>query len=106
MKRAHLLILTILAVAGPALAASDISVIQKDESFSTPSITIHVGDTVLWGNADDFTHNISVHNLDGSLTDLGVQAHGQVIRHTFDAAGSYRVVCKVHPKMKMTVVVN
>ena len=106
MKRAHFVILAVLAAAGPALAGSDISVIQKDQSFSVPTLSVHSGDTVMWGNADDFNHNISVQVPGGAALDKGIQAHGQVIRHTFDAAGSYRVFCKIHPKMKMTVVVE
>jgi len=106
MKRAHFVLFAVLAAAGPALAGADISVIQRDQAFSTPTLSVHAGDTVMWGNADDFNHNISVKVEGGAATDMGIQAHGQVIRHTFDAAGSYRVFCKIHPKMKMTVVVE
>ncbi len=106
MKCAHLVILAVLTIASPALAGADVSVIQKDQSFSTSRLAIHAGDTVLWGNADDFNHNIAVQTSGGAVTDLGLQAHGQVIRHSFDAAGSYRIFCHIHPKMKMTVVVE
>ena len=104
LKLPLLIGLAVTALAQSA-AAADVSVIQKDQAFSQPSITIQPGDTVMWGNADDVDHNITVKGGDVA-TDFGVQKPGHVIKRLFDATGAYRVICHIHPKMKMTVIVQ
>jgi plastocyanin len=89
-------------VALPALAA-DLSVSQKNRTFSTPSLTVHVGDTVHFENFDDVTHNITVKDAEDDTADLGLQKPGVEVSHRFDAKGRYRVVCSIHPRMRMTV---
>jgi len=106
MKPLPLAGLAALVVAFPALAtdsSSTISVIQKDMSFSQAVVTLHVGDEVMWGNADDVDHNISVSGA-GVEVDHGLQKPGHIIKQAFEVAGSYRVICHIHPKMKMTVI--
>ncbi len=105
VKVARIVLLAALATALPALAA-DIGVVQKDQTFSKPEMTVAVGDTVLFGNADDVTHNISVKTPEGAEIDKGLQKHGEVIKQTFDSAGVYQIRCKIHPKMKMKITVK
>lgn len=89
----------------PAFADS-IGIVQKDQTFSKLSLTVASGDTVMWGNDDDVTHNITIRNPDGKVVDMGAQKHGQVIKARFDDPGVYAVRCSIHPKMKMAVVVQ
>ena len=106
MKRQTLLCLLVLVCAFPARATdapTTISVIQKDQMFSQPVVTLRVGDTIMWGNADDVDHNIAIQGGAGEI-DHGVQKPGRVIKQTFDVAGNYRVICHIHPHMKMTVI--
>jgi plastocyanin len=64
-----------------------------------------VGDTVRFENADTVTHNITVKGSseDDDAEDLGLQKPGAAVAHKFTARGSYRVICSIHPRMKMTV---
>jgi plastocyanin len=98
--------LAAVAAAGafPALAA-DLSVIQQNQAFSSSSMSVHVGDKLTFNNQDDVTHNITVKGgADDDADDLGLQKPGKTVSYTFDAKGSYRVICSIHPKMKMTVI--
>ena len=102
MKISHLVALSVLAVAMPALAA-DLSVSQSNQTFSSPNLAVHVGDKVVFHNNDTVTHNITVKSGDGDADDLGLQKPGVAVNYKFEAAGAYRVVCSIHPRMKMTV---
>ncbi len=90
--------------AAPALAA-DVGVVQKNQTFSSGMLAVHVGDTVRFENADTVTHNVTVKGAgdDDDTDDLGLQKPGASVVHKFTAHGSYRVICSIHPRMKMTV---
>ena len=65
---------------------------------------MHVGDTVKFNNVDTVTHNITIKGgADDDADDLGLQKPGQAVSHKFDAKGVYRVVCSIHPRMKMQI---
>jgi plastocyanin len=88
----------------PAWATNQ-SILQKDQAFSQKAVTIQAGDTVNWGNADDVNHNITIRG-GGQDVDLGLQKRGVILSHTFATSGVYSVICRVHPRMKMTVTVQ
>ena len=104
MKLLRYLLLAAVFVAAPALAA-DLAITQKNQTFSEASITVHAGDTVRFMNADTVTHNITVNGAgdDDDADDLGLQKPGAAVSHKFAAHGTFRVVCSIHPRMKMTV---
>ena len=99
MKFAHVFALAALGAAFPALAA-DLSVGQQNQTFSMPSMNVHVGDKVTFNNQDDITIK---GGADGDAEDLGLEKPGKSVNYTFDAKGAYRVICSIHPKMKMTI---
>ena len=106
MRRRKYALLAAGLLAGPALAA-DMSVIQKDLVFNQTAITVGIGDKVMWGNADHVTHNIHIKGIGNAFDeDMGLQKYGMVISHNFDVAGSFQVICSIHPHMKMIVVVK
>lgn len=104
LQRSRLGLTVLFLGALPALAA-DLSVSQKNKTFSVPSLSVQVGDTVHFKNFDDVTHNITVKGggSDDDTDDLGLQKPGVEVSHRFDAKGRYRVVCSIHPRMRMTV---
>ena len=103
MRKTHRLLLAVVAIATPALAG-DLTIIQKDQTFSVSSLTLQTGDVLTFKNMDSIVHNIAVHAAgDDDITDLGNQKPGEQVVHTFDKAGFYRVVCNIHPRMKMIV---
>jgi len=102
MKLHRLIALAALACAVPALA-SDLSVTQSNQTFSSSVMTVHAGDKVSFHNSDTVTHNITVKSGSGDADDLGLQKPGGVVSYKFETKGAYRVVCSIHPRMKMTV---
>ena len=86
-----------------ARKAASGSVTISDFKFSPASITVNEGDTVTWTNSGPTAHSATAGN--GSF-DTGVFPRGQSRSHTFDAAGTYSYICRPHPFMKGTVVVQ
>lgn len=86
-----------------ALAATTHTISQKDKAFSSKEITVAVGDSVTFANDDSVKHNILVKDIDFNS---GMQDPGASATATFASAGKFKVRCGIHPKMKMTVVVQ
>ena len=102
MKLLSMACLGLAAIATVAFAA-DVPVSQKNQTFSSLALTVHVGDKVIFENDDTVTHNITVKGSDGDADDLGLQKPGQKLGYKFETKGVYRVICSIHPRMKMTV---
>ena len=79
---------------------------QANKAFDTETVTIKTGDSIVFTNQDDVTHNIQITNDKGDISDRGLQKPGQNITATFDTPGEYRVRCAIHSKMKATVIVQ
>ena len=104
---ARCVLIGIVAWATPALAAN-LSVFQKNLTFSTASLTLQPGDRMTIHNADNVTHNITVRGAgeDANSDDLGLQKPGGDVSYVFQARGIYTVVCSIHPRMRMVVTVK
>jgi plastocyanin len=72
-----------------------------DERVTPNSITIAVGETVTFVNADDDEHTATGPEFDTGEMDPGVS-----VTITFDEAGSFDFVCQFHPEMRGTVIVE
>jgi cytochrome c peroxidase len=92
-----------LAAVAVGVRAANLTIEQSGQQFSEKSASVGVGDTIVFANHDDVTHNINVINDDDDATDLGLQKPGQNITYKFDKAGRFKVRCSIHPSMKMTV---
>jgi plastocyanin len=88
-----------------ARAAANVTITARDFFWSPDSVTIQVGDTVTWTNAEGF-HNVllgdSRLNQPGFPTDAAWQPPP---KRTFTEPGSYTYVCEVHPGMTGTITV-
>src|SRR5437868_861187 len=98
----------IVGVAGivlvPALAGEHI-ITQKDRAFSQTAITIKLGDSINFKNADAVTHNVfSVSQ--GMEFDIRRQAPGGSSTVAFQKEGVAEVRCSIHPRMKLLVTVQ
>ena len=86
-----------------ARAAANVTITARDFFWSPDTVTIQVGDTVTWTNAQGF-HNVllgdSRLNQPGFPTD---PAWNPPPQQTFDEPGSYTFICEVHPGMTGTV---
>jgi plastocyanin len=103
-RRAALLagLLVMCAFAGFAAAAQIHHISQSGRNFSQDEIAINAGDTIRFTNDDEFLHQIFI-SAPGMTFDSAEQAPGQVIEVQFPAAGTYTVLCHIHPKMHLTV---
>ena len=85
------------------LAASQISVSQKGREFTPQSVTIKRGESVLVVNDDaDLRHHAYV-DSDKFNYDSGDQEPGSKTSIAFPVAGTFEVLCAIHPKMKLSV---
>jgi plastocyanin len=71
--------------------------------FGPQTITVPVGTTVTWTNADDIPHtSVSTEGVFKSK----VLDTDEKFSYTFTKAGTYPYYCTIHPKMIGTVVVQ
>src|SRR5437868_2641740 len=95
------------AGAAVTLADGPLTVTQKGLKFSTEELRAHKGETVVFVNDDRTSHNITVTGeANGVNVNGGLQAPGGEFRMPFAKAGTYAISCGIHPKMKMTVIVE
>lgn len=88
----------------PAQAAT-ITVTQQNRSFSVPTVSIAVGDTVHFLNQDDFAHQMYVVSPAFGF-DSDEQDPGQGTDIRFTVPGTYTVHCHIHPRMALRVDVH
>ena len=76
---------------------------QKGRIFSVASLHISPGDTIRIVNDDaDLQHHAYIDSNDFRF-DSGDQEPGGSADITFPAAGTFTVLCGIHPKMKLVV---
>lgn len=93
------LCLGLLAFAGQAAAAEHM-IDTNGFSFEPEVMTIQVGDTVTWTNADNGLHNVVAD--DNSFTSGPPSTDSWVFSHTFTTGGTYGYSCEVHADQGMT----
>jgi plastocyanin len=107
MSRRKLLASTLVltaAVAGttaPALAGATRMVSVRDNVFRPSSLTARAGDTVVWRWAGRAPHNVRVSSGPQRFGSR-IQTRGSY-RRTVRRRGTYRIVCTIHPGMRMTL---
>ena len=102
--RAALAIVTVLTslAAGQAIAA-DAQVKIANFTFDPPILTVKVGATVIWINADDIPHVVS--EKDGKFRSSALDTDDK-FSHTFSAAGTVEYFCAIHPHMTGKIVIT
>jgi plastocyanin len=105
MRKVALTVLIPLTGLSAIAYAADTTIRQKGRVFSAESITVKKGDTVTFLNDDNLPHNIASTSA-GNQFNLGSQAPGAQTPVTFKQAGEVKVICAIHPRMKMTVTVT
>jgi plastocyanin len=83
--------------------AAEHAVQIADSAFSPATMTISVGDTVTWTNADGRPHTVT---SDGGAFDSGNLDEGQAFSFTFSEPGTYTYHCNYHGEMQATIVVE
>jgi plastocyanin len=87
----------------PPTRAAQHAVQIADSAFSPATMTIAVGDTVTWTNADGRPHTVT--SNDGAF-DSGNLNEGQVYSFTFSEPGKYTYHCNYHDQMQASIVVE
>lgn len=86
-------------------ATGQVMVVMRNIAFNPPSITIHVGQTVVWRNDDSVPHTSTSGTCPGGVCtampgwDSGTLNHGQSFSHTFTTAGTFPYFCRIHGAM-------
>jgi plastocyanin len=107
MKRVMGLMLAMtIGLTAVALAEKDAdgpAVTIKEMKFSPRSLTIKIGQTVTWTNADSRDHTVVADDGTFQSENLG---KGDSFSHTFKDAGKFPYVCSYHPRMKGQIIVE
>jgi plastocyanin len=105
-RNAFLLCMALPMASGIAYAAVTVHTVDQAKlQFSVSEIRIKKGDSVRFMNSDRPAHNILVKAADGVLNS-GLQQPGQPFEVPFTKEGTFPVTCGIHPKMRMTVIVE
>ncbi len=83
-------------VAPGAAHADSVFVFAQSQSFSPKALDVLTGDTVIWRNTSEKTHNVK---FDGGVYNSGRFGPGEVRNHVFPAAGVYAYHCTIHTGM-------
>jgi len=73
--------------------------------FTPASVEISRGDTLAIHNDDEYVHQVFIDSPDFKF-DSREQDVGQTVEVQFPAAGTYQVLCAIHPRMRLDVVVK
>jgi amicyanin len=86
-----------------AVAVDGKQVVVDNFSFTPATAAVPVGTTVTWTNHDDIPHNVVSPEQKFKSPVLDTD---ETFSHTFDAAGTYKYYCSIHPRMTGQVVVR
>ena len=89
--------------------AEGVRVRLESSNFDPSELTIPAGTTVLFLNADSYTHTVTEGTggqaVDDPVVDREI-AQNRSVRVTFDEPGTYDITCKIHPSMQLTITVE
>ena len=77
------------------------AIVIQNFSFNPATLTIKVGSTVTWTNADPMPHQIK-----STIFNSAVLNNGDTFKFTFSTIGDYDYSCAIHPSMKGKIIVT
>jgi len=90
-------------LSGSAVAlAAETSIKQKGRLFTPSEVSVKKGDTLMFVNDDNITHNVYSAST-GNQFNLGAIAPGNSTPVTFKNSGTVDILCAIHPSMKMSL---
>jgi plastocyanin len=91
--------------AAPEKRGSTVKV--EDDFYSPTSLTVSSGTKVKFNWTGNHKHNVvKKKGPGGSFSSIATSADGVQFQHKFSKSGTYKIICTIHPEMKMTVKVN
>ena len=97
-------VLLVLTFASVGAIAADRVVHQRGRAFSVDTMNVPLNQPVIFLNDDTVPHNIMSTSADNAF-DLGSQSPGDATPVSFSVAGSLVVICAIHPRMHLTIIV-
>lgn len=88
-----------------AAGAAELVVSQKKKRFDPKLLNAKLGDTLLFVNDDRYGHNL-FSETSGFEFDVRKQMPGDTYRMALDKSGEFEIRCVIHPRMRMTVIVE
>src|SRR5437588_12311426 len=95
----------VLVLGEVVVADASVRISQEGRAFNPKVMTVAIGDTVLFGNEDDFIHQIYVKS-DSFNVDTAESYPGNTLPVMFTKRGTFEVHCHIHPKMGLVVTVK
>ena len=99
----HPIAITDLPLEAEAPASGAHDVVVDNFSFAPAVATVAAGTTITWTNRDDVPHNIV--STEQQFKSPVIDTDGQ-FSHRFDAPGTYKYFCGLHPRMTGQIVVG
>jgi plastocyanin len=94
--------LVVIALSRGAWAVQDHIVAQKDKAFSVSIVKVVAGDTLVFKNDDQVTHNVFSASK-GHEFNLKAQPPGTSASVKVSGDGNIEVRCAFHPRMKLVI---
>jgi len=97
---------SLIGVGTAAVTSKDYVVSQIGQAFNPAQLAIKRGETVQILNDDgDLLHHVYLESSDFNF-DSGDQGPGAKTAITFPKAGTFELLCAIHPKMRLVVTVK
>ena len=100
---AAVLALTAGLAVGAAGGATAHTVVMEGVAYKPASITLNVGDRVVWANKDSFPHTATA--VDKTFDSREIAA-ARTWTYVAKKKGTFEYVCTYHPTMKGTLIVK
>jgi plastocyanin len=81
-----------------------LNVTIQDMEFGPAEMTIPLGSTVKWTNADNMNHNVK--SIGSNMLSSPLLDNGDSYTFTFDEEGTFEYFCSIHPSMKGKITVK
>jgi len=91
------------AIGGCSPSPRSHAIVMRNFGFDPPTVTVAVGDTVSWQNADLVPHTATARDAAWDSKTIGADGAWHVIT---TAPGTHDYYCVFHPGMKGTVIVR
>lgn len=85
-------------------SADSVTVEIAGFAYSPDVVTIPVGGSITWVNADSAPHTATA--MDRDVLQSGTLNQGESFTQTFDTPGTYEYFCEFHANMKGTIIVE
>jgi plastocyanin len=92
------------APGGGGGGGADVTISISNMSFAPASMTVKVGQSVAWHNADSVTHTATANS--GAFDTGAIASGGTSAAIVMNTAGTFPYHCSIHPEMLATLIVT